>query len=606
MKRDRSQEALSRYFDGELTEAETGDIEQLLLSSEEAREYLDRLGQLRQHLRYETVDLSPDVTRRVLAAIKETRPRRPVRRLRVAAAFVAGIVAGVAFIGLSIQEPAPVAAAEIPDQVLAAQGQVTSLTARLHIVERGWHPDVAERVFVGQIAYRAPESLWVEIRDNTAYPSSSWVPNHITFVVDEELAWSRSVAGCPTEALPNCTPSKPRLLNTTDREPFPDAFPAPLDLIVPVTSFSRAGEPGLLGFKEVDGRRAIGVVVTAAQVAPLVEGLISAGNWREVHPTDRVELWLDQDALVPLAFSVFPANTPDRRLWAIRRGYSDQAEVAVLEVTWTEVVLGGAMSTEFPQPPDQMQAASAGFRDESPTELEALTPGRLPDGMTIHRTGTIVTAAGPSVSVASWSDGRAWLKIRWTSDWRATRLFGELGTLVREVPLGTGVAYSNERGDRIGVHGNDVDLVLLGSLPTEILLEIAGSLDVTGRSVPNIWAEAATSTLSDAHAAVAGLLLPVELEGFGSPAIRVEPEIAILAYAGPGNRAFLLTEAVDDELSPPLEANERGVAVRGTDGRYSPDRGLLEWVEGNLVISLTSSTMSLEELVAIAESLREQ
>ena len=111
--------------------------------------------------------------------------------------------------------------------------------------------------------------------------------------------------------------------------------------------------------------------------------------------------------------------------------------------------------------------------------------------------------------------------------------------------------------------------------------------------------------LANAHAAVAGLLLPVELEGFGSPAIRVEPEIAILAYAGPGNRAFLLTEAVDEGLSPPLEANVRGVTVRGTRGRYSPDRGLLEWIEGNLAISLTSTTMSSEELLAIAESLRE-
>lgn len=605
MKRDGSREALSRYFDGEATAAESADIERLLRSSEEARDYLGRLGQLRRHLRYESADLSPDVTGRVLATIEETRPRRPVRRLKVAAAFVAGIIAGVVFIGFSIRQPAPVAAAEIPDQVLAAQGQVTSLTAQLHIVERGWHPDVAKRVFDGRIAYRAPESLWVEIRDNTAYPSSTWVPNHTTFVVDEKVAWSRSVAGCPTEALPGCTPSEPRLRVTTDREPFPDALPAPLDLIVPVASFSRAGEPGLLGFREMDGRRAVGVEVTAAQAAPLLDGLISTGNWREVHPTDRVELWLDQDVLVPLAFSVFPADTSDRRLWAIRHGYTDQPDVPVLEVTWTDLALGDAISTEFPSPPEQMQAVSAGFRDGPPTDLETLTPERLPDGMTIHRSGTIATGSGPSVSVASWSDGRAWLKIRWTSDWQATRLFGDLGTLVREVPLGSGPAYMNERGDRIGLHGDDIDLVLLGSLPTRTLLEIAGSLGVTGRSVPNTWAEAATSTLNDAQAAIAGLLVPVELEGFGSPAIRVEPEIVIFAYAGPGNRAFLLTEAVDEELSPPLEANVRGVTVRGTAGRYSPDRGLLEWVEGDLVISLTSSTMSPDELVAIAESLRE-
>ncbi len=69
MKRDRSRETLSRYFDGELTDAETDAIEQLLLSSEEARNYIDRLGQLRQHLHHESGDLSPDVTGRVLAAI---------------------------------------------------------------------------------------------------------------------------------------------------------------------------------------------------------------------------------------------------------------------------------------------------------------------------------------------------------------------------------------------------------------------------------------------------------------------------------------------------------------------------------------------------------
>lgn len=604
MKRDRFRKTLSRYFDDETTSAETAEIEQLLLSSEVARDYLDQLGQLRSHLRYESADLSPDVTGRVLAAIEAAGPRRPVRRL-AAAAFVAGIVAGIAFIGLSIRQPTPVAAAGIPDQVLAAQSQVESLTAQLSIVERGWHQDVAERVFVGHIAYRAPESLWVEIRDDTAYPSSTWVPNHATFVVDEDVAWSRSVARCPTEALPDCTPSELRLRVFTDREPFPDALPAPLDLIVPVASFSRAGEPGLLGFKEVDGRRAVGLEVTAAQAAPLVDGLISAGNWREVHPTDRVELWLDQEFLVPLALSILPADTSDRRLWAIRRGYIDRPDIPVLEVTWTDVIIGAATPAEFPSPPGQTQAVGAGFRDGSPTDLETLIPEGLPDGMTIHRSGTIATGSGPSVSVSSWSDGRAWLKIRSTGEWQANRLFGELGTLVREVPLGSGVAYLNERGDRIGLHGANIDMVLLGSLPTETLLEVAESLGITGRPVPNTWAEAATATLSEAQAALSGLLLPVDVEGFGAPAIRVEPEVVTFAYAGPGNRGFLLTEAIDMELSPPLEANVRGVTVRANDGRYSPDRGLLEWVEGDLVISLASSTMTPDELVVIAESLRE-
>jgi hypothetical protein len=52
-----------------------------------------------------------------------------------------------------------------------------------------------------------------------------------------------------------------------------------------------------------------------------------------------------------------------------------------------------------------------------------------------------------------------------------------------------------------------------------------------------------------------------------------------------------------------LEANVRGVTVRGVDGRYSPDRGLLEWVEGELGVALASTTLSVDELVSIAESL---
>jgi hypothetical protein len=177
---------------------------------------------------------------------------------------------------------------------------------------------------------------------------------------------------------------------------------------------------------------------------------------------------------------------------------------------------------------------------------------------------------------------------------------------VREVPVGSDVAYVNEHGDRIALHGDGIDLVLVGSLPTEALLSVAESIDVTGRPVPRTWAEAASSSVDDARSAVDGLLLPVDLEGFGTPAIRVDTGIAILSYTGPGNRAFLLTQAVDSELSPPLEANMRGVTVRGIDGRYSPDRGLLEWVEGNLTIGLTSTTLALDELVGIAESLSER
>ena len=596
--------ALSQYVDGELSTEETTELEDHLESSEEARGYLAQLQLLRRHLRYEPAAPTPDVTGRVLAAIQPERLRHPTRRrLSIAAAFVAGIIGGAVFIGLALRQPTQVAAADIPAQVLAAQSQVASLTARLDIIERGWHPTVPERTFSGTISYRAPESVWIEIDDTTPYPSAVWVPNDTVVVVDEDVAWTRGAAGCPTEALPDCTPPEPRLSVLTDREPFPDASAAPLDLIVPAAGFTRAGEPEFLGFRLVDQREAVGVEVTAAQVASLLEGLTDTGNWRDVHPTDRVELWLDRDALVPLALSVFPADSSDRRLWAIRRGYTDDPSVAILEVTWSEVAINQQMSSEFPPPPPGAAPPSAGFRARPASDLEEFMPRRVPEGMRIHRAGVVATESGPTVTVVSWSDGRAWLKIRSTTDWGGGWLFGDLGTLVRPVALGAGVAYLNERGDRVALHGQQVDLVVLGSLPTEVLVDLAGSLGVTGRPVPADWAEAATATLDQARAAVPGLIVPPDLQGFGLPAIRVDNDIATLAYAGPGNRGFRLAETVETELSPPLEANVRGVTVRGIEGRYSPDRGLLEWIERQLTISLTSTTLSLQELIVIAQSL---
>ncbi|MGH8914819.1 MAG: anti-sigma factor family protein [Acidimicrobiia bacterium] len=600
MTRDSLNAELSRYFDGDLTPAEAKSVERLLASSEEARAYLEQIRALRRQLRYEAADPGPDVTSRVLTAID--RASRP-RRVRVAAAFAAGVLGGAVFIGLALRQPTPVATAGIPDQVLAAQADVDAMTAHLRIVESGWHPEVAERVFTGRVQYRAPESLLVEISDETSYPSKDWFPNDSMHVIDEDIAWSSSVAGCPMEALPECTPSEPRVVVQSDREPFPDAVPAPLDLVVPVAGFSRAGEPRALGNDTIDGRAAVGVEVSVAQAGALLDGLTAIGNWRQFHPTDRVELWLDQTVLVPLALYVFPADTDDRELWAIRKGYDDSPGTPILEVIWSDVTVNGNDPIRLPSPPAHADTSSFGFHD-GPVEMSLVTAD-IPLGMSLHRTGTIETGAGPPVSVASWSDGRAWFKIRWTANWESNRLFGDLGPLVRRSQVGPGVGYLDEQGDRVGLHANGLDAIVLGSLPTPALVEVAGSLDIVGEPVPGTWVESATSTVEVAAETLEGLLVPESLHGFGTPTIRVEDGVVTMAYAGAGNRGFLLTEAVDDRLSPPMEAKVRAVTVRGIEGRYIPERGLLEWVEGEITVSLTSTTLTLDELLTIARMLGE-
>ena len=593
---------LSLYFDGELPEDDIVEVERLIESSHEAKVYLDSLGLLRKNLRYEAAD-SPDVTDRVLTAVATDRPGFRFRNVRWAAAFAAGAVAGAVFIGVTISQPAPVAAADIPSRMLETQSEVSSLTADVHITERGWHPEVTERVFNGRIVYQSPESLWVEMEDLTAYPSEAWISNDTTLVVDEDVSWTSGPAACPTEALPSCTPASPRIRAESNREPFPEASPAPLDLVVPVTSFRLDSEPDLIGYRAIDGRQAVGVRVTAAQVAAVINGLTSVGNWREVHPTDVADLWLDADYLVPLAMTIVPNDSPDRRLWAIRNGYTDSPDLPILEVAWSNVSVNGPTAMGSPTKPADAQEANSGFEDLTGQPDGLLATIHLPDGMTLHRSGVVNTGGGPAVWVSSWTDGRAWLKISWTTEWTGSRLFGGLGTLVRVASIDAGIVYLDERGERVAIHSRGVDFVITGSLSTDTLVEIAASLDIRGEAVPEDWSEAATATIQEAAGELENLLVPVGLDHFAAPAIRVESDLVVLSYAGPGNRAFLLTEAVDRDLSPPLEADVRGVTVRGLDGRYSPRRGQLEWVEGNLTVSLTSSALSMDELVAIAETM---
>jgi hypothetical protein len=575
---------LSAALDEPLTPAEAAALAEHVAGCPDCQAFQAHLEALRRELRYETVTDVPDVAPAVLEAI--TRPRRPAWP-QAAAAFAAGLFAGAVFVGLGIGQPSHIAVADLPARVLAAQSAVETLAADVRVVERGWHDDVPERIYTGTLAYRAPESLALSLRDETDYPAPDWQPNHIQAVTDGDTVWTSGPAPCPRELLPGCTPPEPRTRTLLGREPFDASAPAPLDLVVPVASFNQAGQPEVLGTTRLDDRPAVGVAVTAAQVAPLLDGLRQAGHWREVHPADRVELWLDADALVPLAVDVLPADDAERDLWAARRGYADPAGTAILELR-----LGGVRLNEpvaaFPRPPADGVVKRPGFR-EQPVDI---APAWLPDGLRYHRSG-VVANGGPRVEVAAYSDGRAWVIVRRTADWQGEGLFGDLGEAVRPVSLDdAGVAYVNPGGTRIALRGEDVDVVVAGSVGEEGLVRIASGLGVTGQPLPA------------AEVALAGLLVPADPDGFAAPGARRSDDTVTLVYVGPGERWFSLTQGPGDVLSPPLEPDVRGVQVRGTIGRYTPSLGELEWHEApGETVSIRSDTLTLAELVALAEQL---
>jgi hypothetical protein len=545
------------------------------------------LATLRRELRFERLAPAdvPDVAPAVLDAVRRRRP--PPWWSRVAAAFLGGALLGAAIIGVRVGPPTHVAAADLAARVLVAQHAVRSLDARVTIVERGYHPDVPERRFTGTLAYRAPESLAIRLTDRTTYPTGRWVPGDTALVIDGARAWATGPAPCPRALLPDCTPATPALWAADGREPFDPGVPVPLDLIVPVRSFAHGDPATALEARDVEGRLAVGVEVSAAQIAPLLDGLRRAGAWRAVHPTDRARLWLDAELLVPVAVAVVAGDDPDRQLWAARHAYADPPDIPFLEVTLADARINAdVVADRFPPAPAHARTRDGGFRPGPAT----VHPGWLPEGMEAYRHG--VAGESQQTRIGSWTDGRAWIVVR-----RAPRKASTPAEAARHVDLPrSGVAAVGDAGSRVTLHTGDEQVVVTGSVDEETLLRVADSLGLVGLPV--------TATFKQ-PADVRGLVPAEEISGFAPPEAEAggQPDRIVLRYQGPGGRAFVLTQVRARQLSPPLGADVRGVQVRDTVGRYTPALSTLEWAEEGWVLSLRSDTLPLAELVGIAEQL---
>jgi hypothetical protein len=560
------------------------------------------------------VDVALDVAPAVLATLAPRPPVRPVvprsdgrpRRSLVAAAAVAavaGLVAGAAFVGIG-REPRSPAAADLSELVLAAQTDIDSVDAHFRLTERGL-PGGGDRRFHGHLIYEAPESLALTLRRSGSSGTG------LRLVVDGENWWQSTTRACSPAPAPVACPggARPWVRSVSGREPFSETTPVPLELISPVDSFRLAATPTGLGTRTIAGRRATGVAVTAAQVAAFLDGLSAGGDVRAVHPGDPVELWLDADQLVPLQVTVRAGASADRARWASGQGATEGPGDTILDFTVTSAAINEPVTHEafaVPARPQPDERVDAGFRTAhgegaGPAAADPPAPADLPDGFRPYRSGTSSSPGGPDIAVGSWTDGRAWLTVRSTREWSGDRLFGGLGTGVRAIDLGhAGLGYVSDDGRKVAVHDDGVDAVVGGSVSASDLRAAAASLGLTGRAVPRSWDEAATSTLAEAAATTNRLLVARGLEGFGPPAVRIADGTVTQVCAGAGDRGFVLVQSDDDRLAPPADGDAVGVDVRGAPGRYSVERGQLEWVEDGTSHSLSSRTLSLDELLAIA------
>lgn len=603
MRCDTAQRLISLSVDEQLSPAQAEALAVHQESCGSCRGFAGGVVALRQRLRVQPLGQVPDVTAAVRARLEEGVAQRPfqdggtLRDLwRVAAMFVTGFL--VSALVVAQLAPAPVLAADLGERVLIAQTRVHALSADLSVVERNWHPDVPERTYTGRLRYRAPESMRLQLEDHTTYPSADWRPNDTDRYVDDDVAASTGLRPCPPAVQPSCSAWGARTHRWRGRAPFDDAVRTPLDIVVPATSFALTGPVGDLGRRTIGGRSAFGVAVSAAQARPLLDAVLATGNWREVHHADATHVWLEERSLTPLAVEVIPAEGTERRMWAAARGMADRAGEPFLTITFENVQVNGAADDlEMPAPDAPARTTDAGFVD-TPHHMGSVTPSWLPEGVTEHRVGR-----DGDVMVSAWSDGRAWLRIQSTPSWRGPRLFGDVGEIVRPVPVGAGTAYVGSGGRTIGLHLPELDVAISGSFDEATLLRVAGSLGIAGHPVPSDWQEAAATTPSEAARQVPGLLVARNLSGFAEPAVHVDGAAAVSSYVGPGSRGFVLAQRPSDVLPPPFDADVLGVTVRGHRGRFTPARGSLEWVEGGRVVTLESTSLGLGELLGIAQQL---
>lgn len=544
----------------------------------DCRQFLADIERLRRAVRIESAETLPDLAPRILARLPR---RRPTGWLAPAAGALVGLIIGLLVTG-GWTGPPPTLAATVPESVMAGQSRVTELFGSFQVVER-IRPGVT-RMYGGELAFQSTESVSLILTQSSGPPG--WLENSTMLIVEDDEALAEGPFPCPS--FDGCEGADPFRRLTVGRDPFSVVTPAPLDLVVPVDVFRNSPNPPALPARVIAGREAIGVELTAGQTRPLLDALFGLGNWREIHDTDLVQVWLDREHLVPLALAVFAGQSDDRAVWAARRGYIDPASSSYLELTYTEVGFEGGPAIEV-----EVEAGDtvmdAGYR---PTSMR---DAPVSPAMPMVAAGRLEGAV-PS-DVWAWSDGRAWIRLDGATDWQGPGLFGNLEGVVTPIALPGGTGYRAADGSAIYIHATDQDISISGSVGYEELLELAESLVVAGQPVPAHWPESTAGVIEGVD------LVVTDLAGFTTPITKKVGDSVVIDLVGSGSRAARVTQQPGGFLRPPFDPDARAVAVRGTLGRFSPSLGLLEWAEAGVVVSVASSQLSVDELIEIANAL---
>jgi hypothetical protein len=599
---------------------------------------------VRELSRFEVAPPVPDLVRSIMGQIEaeaDTRRRRfawpaPAQpllrgRRRVAdMALAAGLIVGFLLTsGLVPTERANrvALADEIPGELVRAAVALEGYRATFDITELHWTRAVPVRTFVADLAFLAPESFRVKVRDTTDYPSEEWPRNDLLLVTDGRGWRSVGPDPCPQAALPACPRDDPADHSVANRAPFDSRTAMPTDVIVPMTVLAASTRVEVVTSGQVAGRDAVAVELDYQDASSLFDYLRFLGSWRPFFPRDRVVLWLDRDTWFPLRYQVFPAPGAERSTWASQAGLPMEdpgSAVFTAEVR--------SISTERPAedlftPGLHPPLLDQGFR-ESGAPADMVQPERTA-GLSVWRSGRFErTSARPhDISITAYARGLTWLTLTHVREWTQPHLFG-VGPFAEEEPIGPdGVGYYEPANPteprRLALHTSEGEVLIATNLPRATLISVAESLPVTGVPRPVGWrvhrgSNAVVKVGLNPEEAIAGLeflvmvpsTLPAGYQPVSATTVSTPTSEGItIVYRRPAaeldGQGLRLYQSIGESLPPPTGADEQMVRVGEARGRWSPESRTLDWVDDQGVYrSLSGPSFDLTSLLEVAASLQ--
>ena len=567
--------------------------------------------------------LAPATDRRI--AYRRPRHRRPMTLAPAVAAAIAGLIVGSLVVGGPWQMGAnrPIAAATVVGSVRSAAPALDAFQGTYTIHEFGLSSEVPERLLEMDVAFLSPQRFRLEVDDRTRYPSSSWTPTDLLFIEDLTTTFTSGPSGCPGD-LPEgvC----PRTRATTARlSEYSAAAPVPADLVLPVATFGSTRGFQVLDRERFDGRDAVRVRLSFERAAPMFPFLRIGGTWRPFFDRDKVLLWLDAGSWLPLRMAVYPSRSGDRREWELRYGRAvESPDAPILDVR---------MESASEEPPDVSLFRIPGASAPEPHQLDDLparigyAPVTLGDAGDLELVSIVLPTASAPVtpsSVLVYAAGLDYLKVAERRDWKGPGPFGAVDDIAQQITLGEGgVAYYEPAGEgygrRLAIHTPTADLFVETNLSRERLLEIAASLPVRGEALPSSWRRLGSPGVKVERIGVAEALatagLPASLpERLPEGYVVASAELSKVGTAIEGVTLFLRqpdTDAAgepltlhierDTGLPPPSSSAQSRIRFAGAEGRWTPNRSQLEWVDGGAYHSLQGQ-LGFRALLEIASA----